>query len=209
MHAGVVDFAVDSFQFRNEILYASEENLQFIAEHFKKENPKKFRKKTDITFVGIHNRRGDHLDYQKEGGYVTLDPGYFLNAMESFREKYKRVVFVYVSDDMDWGKQKIKKRLKTKDFYLAGSLIDPQLASVPKLAAAYDLSLLSLCNHTITSYGTYSFWAGFLAGQAKGVRIIPAFFPKYKSPSQVSYHFQVEPFTSKLPRFYFGMKFFR
>ena len=129
--------------------------------------------------------------------------------MELFREKYRRVVFIYVSDDMDWGREKIKKRLKSKDFYLAGSLLDPQLASLPKLSAAYDLSLLTLCNHTITSYGTYSFWAGFLAGQAKGVRIIPPFFPKYKTASQVSYHFHVEPFTSKLPRFYFGMKFFR
>ena len=143
------------------------------------------------------------------GILFSFDQNVSQQAMESFREKYRRVVFVYVSDDMDWGKQKIKTRLKTKDFYLAGSLIDPQLASVPKLAAAYDLSLLSLCNHTITSYGTYSFWAGFLAGQAKGVRIIPAFFPKYKTSSQVSYHYQVEPFTSKLPRFYFGMKFFR
>ena len=78
--AGVVDFAVDSFQFRKEILDASKENLEFIAEHFRKANPKKFRKKTDITFVGIHNRRGDHLDYQKEGGFVMLDPGYFLNV---------------------------------------------------------------------------------------------------------------------------------
>ena len=80
LYAGVVDFAVDSFQFRNEILDASKENLEFIAEHFRKENPKKFRKKTDITFIGIHNRRGDHLDFQKEGGYVMLDPGYFLNV---------------------------------------------------------------------------------------------------------------------------------
>ena len=78
--AGVVDFAVNSFQFRNEILDPSKENLEFIAEHFRKENPKKFRKKTDITFVGIHNRRGDHLEFQKEGGYVMLDPGYFLNV---------------------------------------------------------------------------------------------------------------------------------
>ena len=80
VYAGIVDFAADSFQFRQEFLDASKENLEFIAENFRKENPKKFRKKKDITFVGIHNRRGDHLDYQKEGGHVMLDPGYFLNV---------------------------------------------------------------------------------------------------------------------------------
>ena len=77
---GLVDFAVDSFTFRPEILAVSIENLEFIAEHYRRENKKKFRKRSDITFVGIHNRRGDHLEYQKEGGFIPLDPGYFLNV---------------------------------------------------------------------------------------------------------------------------------
>ena len=33
-----------------------------------------------------------------------------------------------------------------------------------------DLAILARCNHTILSYGTYSFWAGYLSG---GLRIIP------------------------------------
>lgn len=78
--SGLVDFAVDSFTFRPEILAVSQENLEFIAEHYRKKNPKKFRKKKSITFVGIHNRRGDHIDFQKEGGFIPLDPGYFLNV---------------------------------------------------------------------------------------------------------------------------------
>ena len=67
--------------------------------------------------------------------------------MEIFREKYKRVVFVYVSDDIAWAKEKLgkkpeivawcittfyfttsEKRIKTKDFYIAGALIDPKMA---------------------------------------------------------------------------------
>ena len=58
-------------------------------------------------FVGIHQRRGDHLLYQEEGGIKTLDAGYFLEAMEMYREKFKRVVFIYVSDDLQWGKDKL------------------------------------------------------------------------------------------------------
>ena len=34
-----------------------------------------------------------------------------------------------------------------------------------------DLAILSSCNHTILSYGTFSFWSGFLSN---GKRIIPS-----------------------------------
>lgn len=47
--------------------------------------------------------------------------------MEMFREKFKNVVFVYVSDDLEWGKEKLKKRIKTQDFFIAGSLQNENL----------------------------------------------------------------------------------
>ena len=121
--------------------------------------------------------------------------------------------------------EKLERRIKTKDFFIAGSLQDPALKGKgikthkipiwfifldqPFLSAALDLSLLSQCNHTIMSHGTYSFWAGFLAGQGKGLRILPPFFDKYRTGGQTSSHFNVPPFESKLPKFYYGMKFFR
>ena len=40
-----------------------------------------------------------------------------------------------------------------------------------RLDIGRDLAIMSQCNHTILSHGTYSFWAGFLAG---GQRIIPS-----------------------------------
>ncbi len=36
-----------------------------------------------------------------------------------------------------------------------------------------DLALLAACNHTILTYGTFGFWAGFLAGGGNGIRILP------------------------------------
>ena len=36
---------------------------------------------------------------------------------------------------------------------------------------------MSLCNHTILTYGTFSHWAGFLAG---GSRVLPMHFPEYR-----------------------------
>ena len=104
---------------------------------------------------------------------------------------------------------KLQKRIKTKNFYIAGTLQDQTMAGNPVVAAGIDLALLSACNHTITSYGTYSFWAGFLAGGGKGKRIIPPFFPKYRMGGQDSTQFNVHPLRSKLPRFSFGFKDYR
>ena len=41
----------------------------------------------------------------------------------------------------------------------------------------HDLAVMSLCNHTILTYGTFSHWAGFLAG---GSRVLPMHFPEYR-----------------------------
>ena len=159
--------------------------------------------------MGIHNRRTDHLGFQKEGGYVPIEAGYFIEAMEMFRSKYPRTVFVFVSDDLQWARQKLIPRIKTKDFYLAGFLQNSTFASDPRLAAGLDLALLAACNHTILSYGTFTFWAGFLSGGGKGKRIIPPFFPKYKLPGQNAPQLNAHPLKSKLPRFYFGLDQYR
>ena len=80
-----------------------------VAEDFKQINPKKFKKKQDITFVGIHHRRGDHLKFQIESGFKPLEAAYFFEAMDLYRQRFKRVVFVYVTDDIEWGIEKIGK----------------------------------------------------------------------------------------------------
>ena len=83
--------------------------LHDVTEDFKESNPKKFKKKQDITFVGIHHRRGDHLKFQTESGIHLLEAGYFFEAMDLYRQRFKRVVFVYVTDDIEWGIEKIGK----------------------------------------------------------------------------------------------------
>jgi hypothetical protein len=41
----------------------------------------------------------------------------------------------------------------------------------------HDMALMSMCNHTILTYGTFSYWLGFLAG---GDVILPMHFPEYR-----------------------------
>ena len=72
----------------------------------------------NIVYVGVHNRRTDHLQYQAEGGWITLQPGYFLEALEVYRQwawrSNKHLVFLFVSDDLGWAREKLLPRIKTK-----------------------------------------------------------------------------------------------
>ena len=44
------------------------------------------KKKKDIYFVGIHNRRTDHIEYtRRKHGQKPLKPSYFQDAMEEMR----------------------------------------------------------------------------------------------------------------------------
>ena len=96
------------FQFEDYSINQSREVLTRTEQDFRKR--KKLKRKKPVIFVGIHHRRGDHIIDQVMEGVGELSPGYFLGAMDFFREKYKNVVFLYVSDDMEWGKLKLLPR---------------------------------------------------------------------------------------------------
>jgi hypothetical protein len=57
-------------------------------------------------------------------GQEPLDKSYFYDAMEYFREEYENVAFLYVSDDMKWGKSNIKNKKKDLFFVGAGENLD-------------------------------------------------------------------------------------
>lgn len=106
----------------------------------------------NVTFVGVHVRRGD---YKKgwleafEGVPVNME--YFQKAFQYFRKKYNNVIFIAVSDDRTWCSEKLSKELTVH---------------VPEEApsAAHDLAILANCNHTVITYGTFGFWGAYLAG---------------------------------------------
>lgn len=103
-----------------------------------------------VTYVGVHVRRSDYLltEHLKRG-YKAASISYFLKAMDYFRQKYANVYFVVCSDEIEWA----KTHLRDKDVYF-----------VEGQDGLIDLAVLANCNHTVTSVGTYSWWAGWLAG---------------------------------------------
>ncbi|XP_023345764.1 uncharacterized protein LOC111714792 [Eurytemora carolleeae] len=224
-YPGLLDFALKSFKFKKFYREQAEASLLEIKKDFlskrkeqdRAKNKKKKKKKIlegekeksknedEVVFVGIHNRRTDHLKFQKDVGFIPVKTSYFLESMELFREEYKNVVFIYVSDDMTWAKENILPRIRTEDLYLAGSLVNPDLRDKPYFSATLDLALLAACNHTIVTYGTYTFWAGFLSGNGTGTRVLPQFNSEYRREFATSPYYLQHPLHTKLPRFYFGM----
>ena len=106
---------------------------------------------SNLTIVGIHHRRGDHLHYERAYKIPHITMGYIGPSMDLFRNMFNNtVMFIYVSDDKEW----IKNNMKRDKDVIVGS----------SDSTGDDLALLSLCHHTIMTRGTFSTWAAMLAG---------------------------------------------
>ncbi|XP_065754676.1 galactoside alpha-(1,2)-fucosyltransferase 1 [Phocoena phocoena] len=107
------------------------------------------------TFVGVHVRRGDYLKvmpYHWKG--VVGDRAYLQQAMDWFRARHEAPIFVVTSNGMEWCRENIDT--SRGDVIFAG---DGQEGAPSK-----DFALLTQCNHTIMTIGTFGFWAAYLAG---------------------------------------------
>ena len=63
----------------------------------------------------------------------------------------------------------------------------------------YDLALLGNCNHTIQSYVSFTYYAGFFAG---GYKIIPEHYTQYRQPHTYK-PLSSDPFEIPVPRLYY------
>ncbi len=114
-----------------------------------------------MTYVGVHNRRTDSIEFIRRGWHQEeLDADYFLDAMDYFREEYDEdgeggVAFLYVSDDMDWGRRELGGGEHDDVFFVGEGNEDDD-------SIAFDLGILAFSNHTVISRGTYSMWGSIL-----------------------------------------------
>ena len=185
-------------QLKDRFVHNAQKILRFIIKKHEKlhAEPKKTKKLKNVNleyvFVGIHSRRTDHLEYQKKHNMNALDARYYLEAMNLYREKFKkenkkkRLIFIFVSDDIQWGKDKLSYRVKERDLYFGGSVL-PDV----KDAIGLDFALLASCNHTIESHGSFSFFASAFAG---GFKIKPNHFTKYREKKHME-----NPFWARNP----------
>ena len=122
---------------------------------------------SEVTWVGVHNRRGDYRQHLAAlYGLNLLEPGYFQRAMQRFNSEYQHVIFIVVTDDMDWAESNLM--FPGLQVVFAGHRTVLEKDVKHPLATADDigddLALLAACNHTILSYGTFGQWGALLAG---------------------------------------------
>ena len=103
-------------------------------------------------------------------GFIDITPSMFLTSMNAIVEKYEtkkqKVIFIVVTDNPLFIQKFYMPRLKKAfNVYQIGSGHVNNRISV-----GLDMAILSRCNVTMLSYGTYSFWGGFLSG---GPKILP------------------------------------
>ena len=150
-------------------------------------------------FVGIHIRRTDHVKYERDNDIKNLDLQYYLRAMHLYRTLFKtehqekKLIFVLLSDDMQWGKSNLLPQAKEGDLYLGGEGLPNENESIGN-----DFALLANCNHTIESHSSFSYFAGAFAG---GYKIKPNHFQKYREPKFRNTKFwNKNPFSRIPPR---------
>ncbi|CAF1268363.1 unnamed protein product [Rotaria sp. Silwood1] len=100
-----------------------------------------------VTWIGIHIRRSDFLTFFR----IDTSIEYLSWAMNYYRRKYINCRFLIASDDKNFVK---------KNF---GNISDI-FVTPTGFFSGEDLAALALCEHTIATAGTYSWWAGWLAG---------------------------------------------
>ena len=141
-------------------MFAVKEEYLNQAIKFLKENTSNVR-----TLIGLHVRRGDFLTKTSQNeGRVVADRNYTRKSMNFFRENYKDAFFVVLSDDQKWCKDNIN-----------GS----DVIFSPFKEPIVDMAILSLCNHTIITSGSYGWWGAWLAN---GTVVYLKDFPKPGSP---------------------------
>ncbi len=100
---------------------------------------------SNFTWIGVHVRR---TDFYKE---FMSDDAYVFNAMKYFSEKYRNCIFNIASDAKDYCTHTFGKRKNV--------IITPR-----HFSSNEDLAVLSSCQHSIVTGGTFGWWSAFLAG---------------------------------------------
>lgn len=128
-------------------------NLRAYAEKVLKEVAEEFNL-SEPTFVSIHIRRTDYVDYLWQKLKISPAPiSYYFAAMDYFISKYRNVVFVVTSDNIVWCKYHLYSKRHRIEFVSNTNARDP----------GKDLAVLSACNHSIIDYGTYGSIGAILA----------------------------------------------
>ncbi|XP_064597661.1 galactoside alpha-(1,2)-fucosyltransferase 2-like [Liolophura sinensis] len=101
-------------------------------------------------FVAVHVRRGDKAHHKQtiKMGHRVASEEYLQNGYRFFLNRYNNnVIFVVSSDDQAWVKKVVPSGISV---------------FVSSNRPEVDMAVLSRCNHTLMTVGTYSWWVAWL-----------------------------------------------
>lgn len=155
LEGAIDDLKHKDFQFNSTYVECVQKKLYDVKEHFLQNRPE--LDQAQVIYVGLHVRRTDYPRYLKFHNGTPVTEKYFYKAMNMFRDKFgPSVIFVSATDDPKWV---IRKFSKFSDVYFSSNMDTCGIDAVH-----FDFTLLSHCNHSIYSYGTYGFMTSVLAG---------------------------------------------
>ena len=121
-------------------------------------------KERDFLKVVIHVRRQDrNTEKQRKRGWADQEPDYFNRSMAYYNACHPRVLFIVLSDDIQWCRR-----------YIVGDHIVYSIGNTP----TGDMAIAFLCDHAIITKGTYGWWVAWFAG---GVTVTQKNIPTPKS----------------------------
>ncbi|ELU00373.1 hypothetical protein CAPTEDRAFT_192469 [Capitella teleta] len=118
----------------------------------------------NVTLVGVHIRRGDYLsDLSISLGYKIAPMSYIYRAidhMTNFLDD-RLHVFIVSSDDIEWCQ---KQLINITNIVFLTKKSDPLHSLTLPRDIGTDFAVLSLCQHSIMTVGTFGWWGAYLAG---------------------------------------------
>ena len=141
------DLVANHFRFR--------EAVQRGAESFLRRTLRTFNlSPSDVAVIAVHIRRGEKTGpLHEKGGDRDSAPGkaYFRHAVAFFNRLYNnKTMYVVCSNDITWSK--------------VNFVVERPTAFSVGHGADVDFAILSRCNHSIVTTGTFGQWSAYLAG---------------------------------------------
>lgn len=136
------------FTFRDSVLKHCQKVIHRMLRRFEAKNI------TNCFLVGVHMRRGDFVyDLYQDAGFVPAEATYLRNAIDYYEKRLLDqcpcLVFLVTGNDITWNLNNVPKKFN--------------IIVLPPNSAAVDLCVLSKCNASIISTGSFGWWAAYLA----------------------------------------------
>lgn len=137
----------EQFVFKDDIRLKAKAIFSKILEQFNITHRK------HVTLIGVHNRRGDMVNDKSliKHGFSVATKEYLAKAVEWYQSHFYNPCFIVISNSIAWTKENMPRNISVK--YL------PE-GNPP----AVDMATVTLCDHFISTVGSYSWWSGWLTG---------------------------------------------